>query len=474
MGKEITDSKKDNKRIINLIMAIIMLTSIVGFAFIMSPKQNPDTNNPPVVEPPKTLVFTAEKVNATVKNLLSVVKLSGHTNETNISELDKKLFSVKGISNILSSSFNKDPGNGMLIYIAEITTKIPDENVAEFIYNIQNTVGLLDIYAAKKALIKIPKTIKMKNVDLNLEKEFEFEQPFAEGLIEIQTIADDKIQIDLAIQASGNKIISKTAYETNNISIIPEQYSTEALLKIHELNYSLVFSGPFDYNGFDVNMLETAVVKELPKINYARIELDAFEPTAYFGILKTAFTEALDENKTKEALANNVGNLLMIKKLEFSEDENKLIAKIEIDGQENYAFAVGMVSSYLNDLGFKDDQFAVRPITVDIMGETRFDSKELYDTALSLEKIMKNNNILIIARQKASVSLEEPVTAKDVNYAYDLNFVGLLIPKHVEGDTYKIKVNFIIQRGKISLIQAVENKDLIDILKEKPIVVESS
>ncbi|MEK6972691.1 MAG: hypothetical protein AABW72_01460 [archaeon] len=473
MAKDTIKSKKDNRQIINLILAIIMLTSIVGFAFLMSPKQQTDDNKPPITEQPQTITFTADKVNATVKNTLSVVKLSGYTKETNINELDKKLFSVKGISNVLSSSFSKDPNNNMLIYVAEITTKMPDENISEFVYQIQKSVGLLNIYAAKKALLKIPKTVKMKNADLNIEKEFEFEQPFTEALVELATIPDDKIEISLVITSSGSKIISRTAYETNNISLLPEQYSTEAMLKINELNYSLVFSGPIDYNGFDVNILETALMNELPGINFARIELDAFEPVAYLGILKTALVGNLDQNVIKEALQNNLGSLAIINNLEFSEDENKFIVKLSVNGQENYSFVISLVSDYLKDLGLNDQDFGFKPITVDIMGEARFGTKELYDTTLSLEKILKNNGIIIIARQKATVSLNEPLTANGQTHNYDENFVGLLIPKHVENEVYKIKVNFAVQRGKVTVIQAVENKDLIDVLKEKPIVIQT-
>jgi hypothetical protein len=367
----------------------------------------------------------------------------------------------------------------MLIYIAEVSTKVADENITQFVYDIQKATGLLDIYAAKKALIKIPKSIKMKNSDLNIEKEFEFEQPFAEGLVELQTIANDKIQISLGVQASGSKIISRTAYETNNESLTPEQYSTDALLKINELNYSLIFSGPFDYNGFDVNILQTALLNEIPEINYARIELDTFEPTIYLGILKTAFNSSHDQNTVKELFEKNIGNLLVVNKLDFGEDENKLIIKIEVNDQENYGFVVSMISEYMKDFGFTDDEFAVKPITATILGETKFDTKELHDKALEIEKIMSDNQIAIIARQKAIVSLEEPLSVKDQNYIYDQNFTGLLIPKHNEGDNYKIKVNFIMQRGKIMvqdgipMIQAVENKDLIDILKEKPVVVKT-
>ena len=52
-------SKKDNKQIINAILAIIMLTSIVGFAFLLSPNQQPTDNAPPITEQPQTLVFSA-------------------------------------------------------------------------------------------------------------------------------------------------------------------------------------------------------------------------------------------------------------------------------------------------------------------------------------------------------------------------------------------------------------------------------
>lgn len=473
MVKDTIKSKKDNRQIINLILAIIMLTSIVGFAFLMSPKQQTDDNKPPIVEQPQTITFTADKVNATVKNMLSVVKLSGYTTETNISDLDKKLFSVKGISNILSSSFTKDPNNNMLIYIAEITTKIPDENISDFVYQIQKSVGLLNIYAAKKALLKIPKTVKMKNADLNIEKEFEFGQPFTEALVELATIPDDKIEISLVINSAGSKITSRTAYETGNLSLMPEHYSTESMLKIDELNYSLVFSGPIDYNGFDVNILETALWKELPGINFARIELDTFEPVAYLGILKTSLVGNHDQNIIKEALQSNIGSLAIINNLEFGEDENKVIAKISVNGQENYSFVISLISNYLEDLGLNDQDFGFKPITADIMGETKFDTKDLYDNALAIEKILKNNGIIIIARQKATVSLNGPLSANNQTYAYGENFVGLLIPKHVEGDIYKIKVNFVVQRGKITVIQAVENKDLIDILKEKPVVVKT-
>ena len=441
------------KQIGIIVVTIFTLTSIVGFAVLQgsSYNQNKDSVGVPDIQnqqQPKTITFQAKKLEAQIDKFLPSIKVIGVSNEPNLKKTSEKISNISGVLGIRNTFFNQDPSSKTLLYNAELSIK--QESFDEITSQIRGFEEFSRVEFARKALLKLPSTIKIKNTALELERDFTFSEPFSEAVVLVSSQEGDFLMVDLSLTLQGEKLLDIEAFQVDNLSLKkaphnPLNISSQLL----DLNKSIVFSGKKSYTGFDLNKIE----KDLNSIK--NVKSSIVEVNFKNSIFTVNFIK--DENRDLNKLKGTLMSLSSLRFLGLEEKENNVVS-LNFAPVKKFNSFKKQATVLLSDLNIEDLNF-INP-NVLFLGEIiLFSNESSVKTTKEISKVLNSYNLTgFDFRQTANIELKEIFDSDlNKNYVIDSNKVSALVkPGHSIEDEINFTLRYFTQRNKVSTAQAIE------------------
>lgn len=252
----------NTKKIFGIFIAIAMAGSLIAGGFIfMDPDQD-------IFAPPQTdlnLNSTPSTFNyqinfdTNVLSELNSIRVALETDSLNINEINSSIRELDFVNKITRSQFVKYKSGQY--YFAEIDFKKNTDLTNAF-----NQISSLNYFTGfkegmKRVTITVPETTKVKNIDLNIDRTFNFEYETSVALVSLSTQINDEINVSGEISLQGNTILNLELSETENFSNKPVTYLEVKTLPIIDLTTDLFFQGTISK---DINQdLFTAKLKEI-------------------------------------------------------------------------------------------------------------------------------------------------------------------------------------------------------------------
>lgn len=471
----------DSNRLAIIIISVLMITSVVGFAFWMSPATSDQPASPQdsAQQPaPVILNFEAEEVPVTVTNILPVLRLTAFTDEANILNIERELISLDGVLSLEISRFETSVESRQLVYVAEVVLENEEIDQIQMVETIEQQTSLQDVFAVKKALLRLPSTVRLHNADLDLEKVLTFRQPFSEGLISLDSLMGDALKVHLIVSLQGEELVGVPySYETENVSDATLQFSDEATVEVVSLTPSLVFAGKFDYNGFSFSDLNQQILSGVSDNNFVYFDRDTFVPDLNVLIdLETLEGLGFDPDTFREDLVDFTSALEGVFTTRSTEDSDEGVIRLAVvlSTTHQYPEFVSEMTEFLSDQGFvKNETFAFQTKQMYMEGEVTIESLDsLQESAEELANVLLANGVILRIDNVAMVSLKEPLTVNSEEemavpqFEYSEEFPALILPEHaMVGEEVELTVTFFVKRGEVIYAQGSEKIDLQEQLR---------
>lgn len=446
--------KFDSKAIFSIVVSVLMIGSIVGFtAFYNFPDQEQGNGNGQLpAQPPTTLDFVADDVNATVFQLLPSMNVRAETGETDIIKINNSIYAIEGVKR-LSSKFEQNPstmlGTGF-VYNAEISFG-PDLNITAMLERLKSETSLQYINGYTFALIELPKSIEMKSKDtaLGLSRNYAFSEDMAEALVNFGTMENDLLNVSITATFIGEEATNIMAYENENLTSKPVQKKAGLEAKIASLENRLVFSAEITRSGLGALASLEADANTLPGVAGAEVSIPAIgssisiESNAQLEQEKFAVLEQFLKDLNAESVS--IENNPVSGTVPFSKDINAMAFLEKKQAIEEKISALAFEAVVKEETGTMSGQLGL---------EGTASSQAASGLSKLLEKTANDFEIL----QPGKVSIQEIFDA-NLNAYYAVpngEIQALLLPGHEAGTFAKTEIDYTIVRGSISTALATE------------------
>lgn len=264
-----------------LALIVVALMALSGLAAALLSGNNFFAPSNPVEPPPldnndTTPVAFRADVNTTIADLIPAFKLFATARSQDIDAIDTQIRSLGGVL-ALQSQFVQDPqAPGQLLYTADIAFSkelISHENLFALIRaNTAQSLSAPSFYPA--ALFEVPKTVRLQNTDLGLEKPYTFSDQLVQGFISEQTQKNDLVLAQLDVSLIGETISQQQALEITNWTAEPQPHKLIIQLPVESFRNELALNADIPYSDSvsveslqqsiaaltDVNAVEAAII----------------------------------------------------------------------------------------------------------------------------------------------------------------------------------------------------------------------
>ena len=250
--------KTKSMQILVIIVVIALAGSIIAVAFTYNSDEPTTTINPADILNTPASAFDYEiGFDANVIKELTSIRIAVDTSSIDKPAIDRTVKDLDEVSRITSSSFRKT-GEDQWFYFAEIDLK-----KSAVISDAVQSIFAIDFFgverqAMKRVTINTPKTISVKNADLNITRDFTFDYPTTVTLANLTTMPGDIITVFGTIKLQGKAVLELELSESNNSTAQPEIFTIQESLALTILGEDLFFEAMFDGN-VDQNTFEAQV-----------------------------------------------------------------------------------------------------------------------------------------------------------------------------------------------------------------------
>jgi hypothetical protein len=432
----------------SLLVAMLMVGSIVGFtAFYQfpEPEQNP---GPGPEEPPTTLDYTAEEVEATAVDMLPTLVIWGETSETDITAIDSSILALEGITRVRGKFVEGQSSLGTgYLYSAEIgfSSGLEAEDVAKMV---EEKTSLENVLGVTYALVELPETIRLETVDetLGLSRDYNFSEGVTEAIVELWTREGDSLLVSVDATLVGNQASNIVVMEQENLTAKPVFQKAFLEAPVDSLEPELLFSAFFSYSQLDSLQGLEADINSLGGIEGSAVSVPEVLPKiSLFGesVEETAFTE----------LESFLQDLNAAVSLENDPLGGYAAFRAETTSQQFEEF-VALVESKLADLNIEAEVFRE---SGNLSGTAEISSADSGQPGHALENLFEEKGLEFEIWQPGTASISE---IKDENTVYSVNVPvqGFFKTGHSIGETVPLDVQYSLVRGGISSIQATEEE----------------
>ncbi|MDO8428022.1 MAG: hypothetical protein Q7S92_02300 [Candidatus Diapherotrites archaeon] len=452
-----------SNQIFIIVIAVLMITSTVGFSLAFGNNSSTQPVDDPLLNQANTstsIVLEAKEVEGIIDRFLPQVRIAGYTDNLNIDEIDAQILATDSVETVLSSEFSTQANSSQLVYVADVVLQ-QDITALDAANELTEKANFLsELQMISKALIKLPEKVTATNAELNISKEYSLPQPFVEALAQLTFNEGDIVFLDLRMNLVNNVIQITNAAITGNVSQTQFEFSTQAKVKVAELEPRLVFSGEFIYSGFDVNVIEQEIKEEVQDVNETKVRV-------YFGERNILVGLELIRNDLNiqdlQALAARAS--LNFLGSEILTDNNTTTLAIEYNGgQLDYFLIREDLLAALEEAGYqKDVDFTFLDTQATIQGEVVFSSlEEMTAKVIALRKILSEKYKItttdVPVHQVAKLQALEPLVDSSRNQSFDYNtlFSGLVLVGNQVNDEITLPIAVQVQGRTITYAQGVQ------------------
>ena len=284
-------------QILVIIVVIALAGSIIATGLIYNEGSGTtNTINPEDILNTAPSAFDYEiSFDANVIKELKSIRIAADTSSIDKPAIDRAIKDLDGVSRITSSSFRKT-GEDKWFYFAEIDLK-KSSVVSEVVQSIfaQDFFGA-ERQAMKRVTINTPQTVAVKNVDLNITRDFTFDYPTTVTLANLTTIPGDIINVSGRIKLQGKAVLELELAENSNATAQPEFFTIDKELELttlaEDLFFEAMFDGNVDQNTFEAQVKAIDANAEAMAYNFGgTTSLALRSTTAYLSELQTDLAE---------------------------------------------------------------------------------------------------------------------------------------------------------------------------------------
>jgi hypothetical protein len=448
----------DSKAIFSILVALIMIGSIVGFtAFYNFPdqEQNSGGDQQPV-QPPTSLDFVADDVNAIVFQMLPSMKISGETGETDIARINSRIYAIEGVKR-LSSKFEQSQytmlGTGF-VYSAEISFS-SDLNIPAMLERIESATSLKYIEGYTFALIELPKSIEMKSKEaaLGLSKNYAFSEDITEAFVNFGTMEGDLLNVSVSATFIGDEATNILAYENENLTARPIQGKAVLEAEVASLENRLLFSAEITRSGLGAAEKLEQDANAINGVLATDFSIPSIAPKIYIegqgGLPEDGFARLEQALQDLNADSVSIENNPVAVTVSFSES---LDSQAFLEKKQAIEALIPFIAL--------DFAALVKEETGTLSGQLSLEGSASSQAASSLSKILAPVAQEFEIFQPGKVLAEE-IFDQGTNTAYEVpngEIQALLLPGHAIGSGATVEAEYEIARGKISSSFATEKK----------------
>lgn len=446
-------------QLMGIFVAVILLGSTAGFALWFSGQDQdgaPPNDEPPPIENPTLLSFSAEDIEAEVIELFASAIISSPTQEAEIAKIDAELTSIEEIRSVRSHyrQLQSPELSSSLVYMADITF-VPGTDVEQLVDKISEaTTYLDDVTAGIYGLVAVPNNIVLENPDLNLMKNYTFEDPLIQAYLSIQTQKQDKIMLGINITFSGEAIMELVAIEIENITAAPQSAFLTQELELTELTKEASLYSSFDYsNTTDANSLEQEI---LALQSVEAVTPDYFEPLP---ILSLTFEEDANFLDLKPDLNTQLPEIFGVEELSFLDYAQKI--ELVFNKDSNLFSIKEQIQTVLQQLNVDSNFYSLEEPKKHFQADLNLTTSATTELANALEQLLSEKDIEYELYQKVKFNVDE-LTPKDQNKSYaveDSIIEAMVLPGHSVGDGVELDIFFQGIRGMAENINAIESTE---------------
>lgn len=445
--------KVTKKQFMSFVVAVVMLSSTVGF--LLSSGNN--TNSPhsvgnvpdvpiPAQNQVTTLSYTASNVKATVQELFPNVILVGASKADNVSKVDADLQVIDGVISVSNSQFLQSQPGTTANFRTEL--RLTESGKINDVLDSLNEAGFLeDITIIPQALVVLPESVEFSNPSLEDTLEHTFSDPKAQAFVLFETRVGDEVLVSLEASFQGSTLIDLTAFEEVNLTSSPTFYFFEADFEISSFNNEFfvrttsIYSDLEKLQGVKDSITEsyenTIIVEPVSR----ELTINFKEPDKLFEQDLETFFESFEE-----AQSYNLQLDLGIATVAF--------------GDADFASFKSSLETELNSLGFEVD--SIEEPVVSLQGNVGADSKE--DFLAVIKTIESENNFELQVLQQAVIETAS-VFVPDLNSTLSLPdgfFYSFISPSRTAGET--INLSLLINASERLGIISIESQEAEQIL----------
>lgn len=446
-GKDGKEGSKRNAFIV-LVLILIMVGSSIGFVLLQESGKNKDTGNDASAEPeaPTLINFSAEGIDATVVTVFNGLTVYAYT-DYELKQADDAIYSVEGVRKVGSSwSPGGENGLGTPIYTAQVYF----EN-GYTLSGISEKIRALPAFSYAEiigqGIVEVPQTIRIRNNDLNIEKNQTLSDAMVNAQISGVTQEGDRIKVAINLALAGLKETNVTAMETENPSAAPKQHSLKGVYEISSFEPELSVSGKLGISkasGIDAVSLARDI-NSLENISDAATSLSEFPPN---------FTVSLDgnytgfENDLNSALSGIpgiTGVLIEGNSVKIGYDVNSDFAAIRL------AVENALTSKSLNS-------FSITEPSKNLSGKILLTRGSDYTAASKgISGFLEGKSFFEVKLVQKAIFLADSLTDADINISYsvkDGNFTGEIKAGRLVGDKIPLNITYFTVRDKVEYVFA--------------------
>lgn len=444
-------------------IVIIMVGSILGFAFYYVGNDNPDSgtdtgtdqNAPPLADTTQ-LQFSAAGIDANVIDSLPSILIVAETDEAEINKIDSEIYLAdQNIRQVLSSYMQPQANSQKaLIYRAEISLA-PRSDPIKIINEISSDSNhLSSIQAVKSILVRLPKNISFSNKDLNLEKEYEFRDSTVQVFASPQTIMGDNLKVTLNATFQGQELTQITGFEEENLSEKLLQKTISLNAPISELEPVLLVSAEqVSFSNIAPISALAETFKKLQDVNDSSFSIPIVQPKITLSVSGIDQNQVFDLNALAASLPDlnfaetQITSEGFFASLTFKSDLNTL------GPQRN------SIAEKLRGMNVSSDRIEMQESRTSLFGTVSLKSpsaaKEIYN---KIGTSIFSKGVLAKIYQPAKLRVFQ-IFDPDTNALVEVpgQSIGAEVtPTHALDENVSVQVRVALQRGKLLYAQAVE------------------
>lgn len=459
------------KSLISWFIIIIMVLSTIGFALVSLPQEKQaepssadvrasiETNlaGQETLDIPETALFASGEINARVEKVLPEILITGETDEAEIYKINALVAQVQGIKNINASyRMPQDPSiTKNLVYIAEIplASGIDHSSVFQGIQEKTKNV-LFNLSVAKKGIVSFDKNLSLKNSDLNLTKDYSFDEPLSEAYLGLSTEETDEIIAELYFNFNKNLVVKSIGNEAKNITaeLTPHMMATTAT--ILELRNDLLVDGSASHEnnstkeelesglkqGFDINSITLDLTPANPELS---LEIDLNNSDINALALMNDLNSFLDQNSIKTKSLAMAGQAIN--------------AGMSLDSIDSLNPVEASTIGFLKGKGVEEKRIKTTKGKASLNAEINFNQAISGALINDVNSFFSGKGFISSMRQKAFVS-KEVLFDQNTLFEPDQNFVEAVVnPGHSVNDQVQVEGIFYSSRNKAVMVSLSEN-----------------
>ena len=451
----------DTAKIGAIIIAIIMVGSIVGFGvgfLSKSQGEQPPANENVPFQNPTTIAFTAENVPAKVLELSPQFLFTAFTDEAEIYKIDEAIVelapnSITGLASEYKTS--NDSSKGSLIYFARIGFDSTQISALELFDLISNLEVFNSSEAYGIALVEIPKKVTFYSKELDLNKEYVFEDQLIQVFTALDTLKGDEIETIIDSQFQGQQLVQLLAFESKNLTAEIVQVSLVKDSEIVSLDEILTFSAKINFSNFlDENVLKSEILA-LDSVSDA--EVSALMPSKTLSIsIPITYSNKIED---LNAVFNEFTEL---NSFNFFTSDTDLNIQLQFTEATNLIDLKNSLKEKLIELGINESEIEFIESFSIVSGEIYLIEENVSLAANDLKSLLISLNFNEIELLQKGLIEEHSLTNPETEKVFSLDNNSIdsaFLPGHTIGDIVTMQIVFMAQREKVLFAQAVEKTD---------------